>query len=645
MILLILRNNFISIKGANRKLIRAINSATSYKVAGSQFARSFQKGWWDGREKLLKYTEKHGYTFPAGLLYDVINLLEKHNIKYEIKDLIKKPKTVKDYDWNPDIILRPYQQQAVDCATSQEKIQKSKGILVMPIRSGKTITAAGIVHKVKTKALVVVPSQLLLHQTQESLSNSLMTNIGMIGDSKWSEHDVTVATVQSLAKAKSKKDPRYELMKKKYPLIIYDECFPAGTIIGNNKPIEKIKVGDYVESYDEHKNIFIKKRVSKTFKNKCSVLVEIKLKNGKKITCTPGHPFLTNNGWVRAIDLNKNSKLFERIKNEKIKFSKWIGVESVEIYEQRSDGKFRSLCPDGFVYNLEVEDTHTYVANGFVVHNCHHLVADTWKTLSNDMNAPYSIGLSATAEFKDDKQNELGVIWLRAICGEVLFEITTSELINQGYLQQPIIHLYKVSSPDMSGHAWNKDLTNKCIYENPVRNKMIVQITKQRLDLGENVLIIANRINHVKEISKLLDQSNINHCKITGSNTVTERKQMIQKFKSGETNVIVGTVFGEGIDIPEIVCVINAEGGTDIKSTKQRMRNLTTHKNKKQAIFVDFMDLTNNYLAKHSRNRLKVYKSEKSFILKVKQIKTKVKQIKTNVKLPPMIARMTAEAD
>jgi Rad3-related DNA helicase len=29
------------------------------------------------------------------------------------------------------------------------------------------------------------------------------------------------------------------------------------------------------------------------------------------------------------------------------------------------------VCPDGYVYNLEVRGIHTYVANGFVVHNCH----------------------------------------------------------------------------------------------------------------------------------------------------------------------------------------------------------------------------------------------------------------------------------
>lgn len=47
-----------------------------------------------------------------------------------------------------------------------------------------------------------------------------------------------------------------------------------------------------------------------------------------------------------------------------------LGVDRVEVLEQGSDRGFGSVCPDGFVYNFEVEDTHTYFVNGILVHNC-----------------------------------------------------------------------------------------------------------------------------------------------------------------------------------------------------------------------------------------------------------------------------------
>ena len=50
----------------------------------------------------------------------------------------------------------------------------------------------------------------------------------------------------------------------------------------------------------------------------------------------------------------------------------WVGLASVEVLQPGSDGRFGGVCADGLVYNIEVEKLHTYVANGIVVHNCHH---------------------------------------------------------------------------------------------------------------------------------------------------------------------------------------------------------------------------------------------------------------------------------
>lgn len=56
----------------------------------------------------------------------------------------------------------------------------------------------------------------------------------------------------------------------------------------------------------------------------------------------------------------------------------WARVDRVEILEPGSDGRFGGLCRDGYVYNLEVEGTHTYLAEGLVVHNCHLLRGRTY---------------------------------------------------------------------------------------------------------------------------------------------------------------------------------------------------------------------------------------------------------------------------
>ena len=52
---------------------------------------------------------------------------------------------------------------------------------------------------------------------------------------------------------------------------------------------------------------------------------------------------------------------------------KWIRVDNIEVHQRGSSEEYEEMCPDGYVYNIEVEDLHTYVANGIVVHNCHHI--------------------------------------------------------------------------------------------------------------------------------------------------------------------------------------------------------------------------------------------------------------------------------
>ena len=48
-----------------------------------------------------------------------------------------------------------------------------------------------------------------------------------------------------------------------------------------------------------------------------------------------------------------------------------LRVDNITVLERGSDGGYEQVCPDGFVYNLEVEGNNNYFANGVLVHNCH----------------------------------------------------------------------------------------------------------------------------------------------------------------------------------------------------------------------------------------------------------------------------------
>ena len=155
-------------------------------------------------------------------------------------------------------------------------------------------------------------------------------------------------------------------------------CFVAGTLIKTKegfKNIEDISVGDYVLT---HTNTY--KKVMETYVKECyDDLCEIKLYGlDKPVVCTKNHPFYTYRDdefkWIMAKDLNSldfiaqvsNVRRFAPLvicgdlKEKRIDNHMCNKIENFKIIHNES------CC----VYNLEVEDDHSYTANYFVVHNC-----------------------------------------------------------------------------------------------------------------------------------------------------------------------------------------------------------------------------------------------------------------------------------
>lgn len=186
-------------------------------------------------------------------------------------------------------------------------------------------------------------------------------------------------------------------------------CFGKDTYIsmgsGPKKKISEIQVGDEVIAYNEKEGIFEIKKVTKVYESFSNEMMRIKVGGGLTF-CTPNHPFLVRDkGWVAAENLKEGDTILHLSPSEMMRLRNPMFQENVRLkmkayhslYEdiRKSVAEFiyngkviRSIkkvtkndshtwiqltglkenaCK---VYNLEVEDLHTYVANGMVVHNC-----------------------------------------------------------------------------------------------------------------------------------------------------------------------------------------------------------------------------------------------------------------------------------
>ncbi|KXZ27500.1 TIGR04388 family protein, partial [Leptospira sp. ZV016] len=185
-----------------------------------------------------------------------------------------------------------------------------------------------------------------------------------------------------------------------------DTCFVAGTSIRMDsgfKAIEDVKIGDVVRSWNENTNTFENKRVTQVFVHEVPQLFFLELDGEEEIHTTWNHPFrrkTQNTQEVQPFDLRGVERSFtthEHVMNpggtvlqkrnaeETASLSsEWVKVEDLRLRDQvlRSDGSWGTVTGIYYynteptkVYNLEVEDNHTYIVGGdtfgigYVVHN------------------------------------------------------------------------------------------------------------------------------------------------------------------------------------------------------------------------------------------------------------------------------------
>jgi tape measure domain-containing protein len=152
-------------------------------------------------------------------------------------------------------------------------------------------------------------------------------------------------------------------------------CFIAGTMVnGRYGPvaIERLRIGDEVMTYDENDMFYEFQKIVDTITNIRNDLVTIKTK-ASSITCSPNHRFLVKYiAWVEAKDLVPGTILTNISGSDE-------EVVSVENYSGEHT-----------VYNLTVAVTHTYLVNGYVVHNAK--VAQKGKGGPISAGTPYVVG-------------------------------------------------------------------------------------------------------------------------------------------------------------------------------------------------------------------------------------------------------------
>lgn len=141
-------------------------------------------------------------------------------------------------------------------------------------------------------------------------------------------------------------------------------CFVGSTQIqladGSAKAIKHITVGDSVLSYNQEIGQMEPSRVQKVYAMPPKELLSLNFSNGVNLKVTAMHPLATPDGWKVAGELEIGNEV-------------WSLPEGAAVHQ----GSMKAIViesliaedPQGPVFDLTIEKTHTYFANSVLAHN------------------------------------------------------------------------------------------------------------------------------------------------------------------------------------------------------------------------------------------------------------------------------------
>lgn len=241
---------------------------------------------------------------------------------------------------------------------------------------------------------------------------------------------------------------------------------------------------------------------------------------------------------------------------------------------------------------------------------------------SNHM--PIKIGMTGTIPKDECEQMNLKYCF-----GEIVYEITSAELIEKGWLADVVINRIELEENfKLLYNRYMKDNANSTISykeffngyfpdyksemsfltKNKQRNETIIDIINEVSSKG-NTLILLNSVKH----GKLLESQIQNSIFVYGSTKKKNRKSVYKSYADGNNIIHISTysLIKAGLDLPRMNNLIMIDAGKAftrvIQSIGRALRK--AHDKDKAEVFDVYSNL--KYSKKHSKERVQYYNDEK----------------------------------
>lgn len=247
-----------------------------------------------------------------------------------------------------------------------------------------------------------------------------------------------------------------------------------------------------------------------------------------------------------------------------------------------------------------------------IVDEIHEMMSRKPRQVYNALkNASVRVGLSATP-FKFGEKDACQKYEVKGYIGPVFFakntetgKLTTKELQKRNILSSSEVIVRPIREPMIPYHTYIDAIT-----EGIAQNSFFHQANKRLVDtLDGRILIIVERLEHGDRLLDLMP----NAVWVRGQDTLETRKFVIKRLKEEKTKIVAiatSGIFNTGINVYCHHLINSASGQAEHQIIQRFGRGLRKADDKSHLVYHDWYFYINDYLEKHSRKRVEIFRKE-----------------------------------
>lgn len=285
-------------------------------------------------------------------------------------------------------------------------------------------------------------------------------------------------------------------------------------------------------------------------------------------------------------------------------------VHRKELIEQTSQTFYDLHIPHGIIsggvkpnytFPVQIASVQTlvkrldliYPPDLLVCDECHHILADSYKTIINNWRDSYLLGVTATPERR-------GGITLHDVFTDMVLAPSVKDLIRLGNLTnfdyfkmdieiKPKLDQLKIDKGDYE----IRGLSNLMIDDNITF--AIIDSYLEHAD-GKSAICYCVNVEHSQHVAHHFNAAGISAAHCDGSTDKAEREQIVEDFRRGKYKILCNAeLFGEGFDVPNCHAVILARPTKSLTlHIQQSMRSMRPDPNDKNKVAI-IIDCVKNF--------------------------------------------------